>query len=249
MPHGTPDWGLVGPKTTVYGLDDLGELGVRLGGVVVWDRRGDQVFATDFRHGIGDVELFCDGGSCAAVLHTGGARQGAYCLKLTAGDDGLQRAFMRKTLPYLVTGRVGIEASFGFEADTDYVELYANLRDGGGRWEPLLRLDPNTGDLWVITAPASVAVPVSATADAHLDPSCCNTIKLVVDLTRVFGVYTGYYVRAIVNELEYDISAYPIDYAAGAWVPRAQLEFRHYGDDDKNPVGWMDCFIMTQNEP
>lgn len=31
MPHGTPDWGLVGPKTTTYGVDDLGEHAVRMG--------------------------------------------------------------------------------------------------------------------------------------------------------------------------------------------------------------------------
>ena len=49
MPHGTPDWGLVGPKTTTYGMDDEGEAAVRLGSPHFFDRRGDVLLLTDFR--------------------------------------------------------------------------------------------------------------------------------------------------------------------------------------------------------
>ncbi len=248
MPHGTPDWGLVGPKSTVYGLDDLGELGVRLGSPVVWDRRGDVVFATDFRNGAGDVYLDWVGAAGGSVLHAGNTRQGAYCLKLTAGSDLTLWAAVTKNLPFLVSGRLGMEVSFSYDTDTDYVYFDALLESGAGRWEPALRFYPNTGVLEVRTAPLGGFVQVTATAAVNPGGFCCNTVKMVFDTTRVFGVYTGYYVRAIVNDIEYPLDIHPIFFTAGAWVPLSSFEFYHYGTALKNPVVYLDCFIITQNE-
>lgn len=249
MPHGTPDWGLVGPKSTVYGLDDLGEHAVRMGSPSTWDRRGDVTFATDFRHGIGDMVIWCLGAGCVATLHAGAARQGAYCVKLTAGRDDIRSAGIRKRLPYLVASNLGVECSFGFHPDTDYVQLEGYLQDANGLWEPTLRLYPNTGVLQVRTAPAGAYVQVSATANVHLDVDCINTIKMVFNRHRVLGVYTGYYVRAIVNSVAYPIDTHPIFFTPGVLEYRAMFEFRHYGTFGNNPEGFADNFIVTQNEP
>ncbi|GAI90305.1 unnamed protein product, partial [marine sediment metagenome] len=107
MPHGTPDWGLVGPKDTVYGLDDLGEHAVRLGTPHLWDRRGDVIWMSDFREGLGDVGTFVGpGAGGSVVLHTEYARQGAYCVQLTTDKDD-EIAFLHKYLPFPVYSSEG----------------------------------------------------------------------------------------------------------------------------------------------
>jgi len=55
MAHGTPDWGVTASKKTIYSLHDMGELAVRLGSIVSFDRRGDVIFSDSFQNGLGKV--------------------------------------------------------------------------------------------------------------------------------------------------------------------------------------------------
>ncbi len=242
MPHGTPDWGHTGPKDTVFGLDDLGEHAVRLGSPVVWDRRGDVIFQTDFRDGLGDVRFFGSGAGQANGLWTGQARKGAFCVWLTAGStlDGYRG--LLKPIPFPTLGYCGVEASWSFTANTSYIELIWDIRMAADSPQPTLRVDPNTG---LLECRMTVAAwhTISTTAFPYQATRCVNTMKMVFDLAN------RVYVRAILNEVEYPVPNVPIYVGPVAGVPFASVEFRHYGDGGTNPTGLVDCFIITQNEP
>ena len=53
MGHGYPDYGTQGPVSTVHSIQDLGELAVRLGSIVTFDRRGNVLWLDGFDSGIG----------------------------------------------------------------------------------------------------------------------------------------------------------------------------------------------------
>lgn len=242
MPHGTPDWGLVGPKATTYGLDDLGEHAVRLGTPHLWDRRGDVVWMSDFREGLGDVLAFVGvGAGGSVVLHTEYARQGAYCVKLTT-DDVDEFAQLTKHFPFPVLSLLGLEATFGCEPSTAYMELYAFVRDAADTWRPTLRWDPNAGTIQLQTGVA-VFHTLAPAQRAFVTPSCCNTVKVVFDIT------TGFYVRVIANEQVYSAAGVPIYRTAGAVPSHFLTRVEHHADDGKNAIAYVDNWIITQNEP
>ncbi len=242
MPHGTPDWGLVGPKETIYGLDDLGEHAVRLGSPHLFDRRGDILLAADFAEGFGDVTPHNSGALSAATLHAGYARLGAFCAKLTAGSSVSWNAGLLKIIPYPVFSRLGMEISFGCGMNTDYIELHGTLRDAAGTWHPTVRWDPSA-DTIICQTGAVAWHTMTTTQQAYLTPECCNTLKMVFDLAL------GRYVRVIANEQWYDLGAQPIYRSALGGRPHFEADALHVGDNLVNAVAYADCFIVTQNEP
>ena len=52
MTHGVQDFGASSGQNSTYGLTDLGELAVRLGSPVSFDRRGDVVMMETFEDGL-----------------------------------------------------------------------------------------------------------------------------------------------------------------------------------------------------
>ncbi len=242
MPHGTPDWGLVGPKSTTYGLDDLGEHAVRLGTPHLWDRRGDVIWMSDFRDGLGDVLTYIGVGvGGAVVLHAGYARQGAYCVKLTT-DDADEEAGLIKYIPYPSLSLIGMEVTFGCEEDTAYMELFAWLRGVVDTWQPTLRWDPNAGTIQLRTG-ALTWHTFAPLQRAYVAPSCSNTIKVV------FDIVTGLYVRVIANEQVYSAAGLPV-YRTGPGAPPVfAVQVEHHADPGENAVAYVDCWIATQNEP
>ncbi|MBA7474244.1 hypothetical protein ES707_09592 [subsurface metagenome] len=193
MPHGTPDWGLVGPKSTVYGLDDLGEHAVRLGSPHLWDRLGDLLWQTTFAHGLGDVTLMVAIAGSSVHLHTGYARQGAFCAQLTEPDIALANAYIQKHLPLPVTSRVGIECSFSFDDDLLYFGVGFTGNNGALTFEAYARYDHQNGRL---EYEDNLGVYQLITDDFYLREFFDDThvMKLVVDF------FSEEYVRVIVDD-------------------------------------------------
>lgn len=242
MPHGTPDWGLVGPKETTFGLDDLGEHAVRLGSPHIWDRRGDVLMGTKFAEGLGDTVPHSSGLLAATTLHTGYARLGAYCLKLTAGSTVSWNAGVHRIVPYPVFSRLGIEITFGCGLNTAYMELHGTLRDATGTWHPTVRWDPSLGT--IICQTGAVAWHTMTTTQlANLTPVCNNSFKMVFDLDL------GRYVRVIANDQWYDLGLQPIYRSPLGGAPHFEADILQVGDNGVNAVAYVDCFIVTQNEP
>lgn len=242
MPHGTPDWGLVGPKTTVYGLDDLGEQAVRLGSPHLWDRRGDTVFSTDFRDGMSPFIPTAGGVGGNIVLSTGHTRQGAYSLKLTPRSDDPFYAHVDLQLAIPRTRSLGLEFSFSLDEDTDAWSGALALFDGARYHRAAVRYDHVNRVLEhysLLTAYTPFATGVWGPEHAY--PS--NTIKLVANFD------TGFYVRVLMNDGLWNLPAVPIDSMGLPGAANLRVRIYHYAVAGKNPVGYLDNVIVTQNEP
>jgi len=242
MPHGTPDWGLVGPKETIYGLDDLGEHAVRGGSPHLWDRRGDVIFQTIFAEGL---EGCVAGGLLAgdaANLFTGPARQGAFCVELVELGEVGHGAIVYKYLPVPVQSWIGIEATFMPDMVTESAEIWLIGSDGVTTWEAAVRFDPQTGNVAYWTG-AGAWVNFGSIPTFLMITYPPYTMKFVMDyLTHV-------YVRAILDNVEWDIAHVPVVNAGVVTnvYLRGMVEVHAVADETTHM--YVDSLIITQNEP
>lgn len=242
MPHGTPDWGLVGPKTTVHGLDDLGDLAVRLGSPHLWDRRGDTVFSSDFRDGMCPFAGTPGGLGAGICLSTGHSRQGAYCLKLTAGRTDPFYAYVTLQLAIPPTRVLGVEFSFSLHEDTDAWSGALALFDGARYHRAAVRYDHVNRLLQHYSLIAGYTTFATGVwGPEHVYPS--NTIKLVANFD------TGFYVRVLMNDGTWNLPAVPIDSMPLPGAANLRVRIYHYATAGNNPIGYLDNVIVTQNEP
>ncbi len=244
MPHGTPDWGLVGPKSTIYGLDDLGEHAVRLGSPHLFDRRGDVIWMTDFRNGMGSVQSIGPPGFGAVSLWAGYTRQGAFCVRLMpliAAVVGLQ-----KVLPYPVYSRMGLEFSFSVDVRSDYIvgQLYAD--DTVNEMQAQVRYNEGNDRLeYADAATPTVWQPIADNLDVTYGEYCPHTLKMVVDLAAT----PPEYVRVIFNDVTYSLSGIPLRLGATTGVVYARARVTHWADGMGDADISVDNVIVTQNEP
>lgn len=242
MPHGTPDWGLVGPKRTVYGLDDLGEHAARTGSPNLFDRGGDVVSLTDFSEGIGEWRAELSGLLAAYSLETEHSRTGPYCIGLTAGSTGNQYAHLIKYLALPSPSALGLEWTFTVDADTWYWAGSLQWYDGTNTWLAIVYYDRTLGTLryysdmgWIVNF-ATVGQLRQLTLASH-------TIKMVVDMVE------HEYVRVILNETVYPLPGIAV-WTLGSGVLSSLVAIvEHHGPGACNPLAYVDSVIMTQNEP
>ncbi len=242
MPHGTPDWGLVGPISTLYGLDDLAEQAVRLGAVSSWDRIGHVVFSDNFREGRGawhSVVSSADGIICP---FTGDAVSPPFCLKMVNGSGGAFYARIAHYLGYRYRGQVGLELSVAYGIDIEYVKFGIASSLATGRQFFYIRFDPGTGDLaWGTDAVGWTPFANVGVLGGNIEE--WRTFKLVVNFV------TGFFVRVVFLGIAYDMSAIAC-VAAGAIARRYWWVYIENDSTDSTQYEMrVDDVIVTIDQP
>lgn len=115
MPHGQPDFGMYQLAETIYRLSDMGELAVRLGSIVSYDRRGDVIFMDDFE---GGGQKWFDP-TAYIVVSTDYAFSGSFSCKLTPPlGTGLPRQIATLLFPSVLS-KMGFEATLMLHSDVN----------------------------------------------------------------------------------------------------------------------------------
>ena len=242
MAHGLPDWGLVGPKATVYGLDDLAEHAGRVGSPNVFDRRGDLVWQCDFRDGL---ESFSDDSGIAGGytgLSTAHTRCGAYSMFFNTGPAHAAGAEAERNLPFPVHSRLGLEASFSISGDHLYYQADMYAQSWTHTYHATMRVDP-VNFLLQYRDQGGVFQPLRTGIDLNMFTECPNTLKFVIDWS------TGEYVRAILNHEETSMAGLFFQTIAAGARPILRIEFMYMNQDDYEIRSYVDSVIVTQNEP
>lgn len=242
MAHGTPDWGLLGPKTVTYGLDDMGELAARLDSPVIWDRRGDVILLDSFEAGLGLCHITTVNPGDYYRRTTEASRHGGLALLLHA--DGLDTSYARVEWFVGLPGnlQVGFELSFG--ARYGYEALYWQLIwfDGTNFSTAEIRYIRATRDLEYLDAAGNYQT-LHAALDLYVLLMPAHVFKLVVDFD------TGHYVRLIMGHHTFDMSAYALRVAASPLYPVLLARFWIDGEVGEGGEAIVDRVILTQNEP
>lgn len=221
---------------------DVGELAARLGCPSTHNREGNVVFIESFEHGLQGWSATGYGTGGEIIISAEKYRSSGYSAKLIAGSDGDKKAVIFRKFPYPTLGLYGLELSFLIEAHTDYVRWRLTHHDGTSEYQFTCEYDVDNRDLNIMDENGDY---VTIDSDLYLNYGSApfHTVKIVADLT------TNEYVRAIVNDNEYDLSAYPgYPWAAddGAHV-RTNIWIE--GEAGHNGFSYVDDVILTQNEP
>jgi len=217
------------------------DLSVRLGSPVTWDWRGNVLYMHDFSTGYGPVQKTAHGTGAAVDLGPERAGFGGYGLTMTSGSAEWDYAQCRLYVGSNPSKRIGIAARFAIDDNTGYVQVHVEHQVGAG--SPY-------GSLWVDVANSQLQIYLAAGGWTNVGAVVVNTygytycwLKLVIDQD------TGYYERALYNETEIDLSAYPCPTLSSSYVGSIMASFVNYGRTAQNDVVYLDQVVLTVNEP
>lgn len=237
-----PDGGFSSGSGVFPALGDLAELAVRLNSVNVYDRRGNVSWQDSFESGLTPYRIIEDGTGAEVITSAAYSLHGSYSCKLTAGSDDILHASVDHYEPYLPPGKIGAQFAFSVATNIDRLELWCRIYTGTELYDMAARFDDNNDKLLVLVEPSTW----TEVADLWYPPPRANTfnrLKVVADVS------TGYYVRILLNGIEYDISDHLVDVAASGGQPSTMIWIRLYSRSGQNDVAYVDGIILTQNEP
>ncbi|MBA7607939.1 hypothetical protein ES703_15109 [subsurface metagenome] len=241
--RGQPDYAGTQQKAVGVTLSDMADLAVRLGSIVEYDRRGDIVILDDFEDTI--IKWTIGVGALAYVRHDStSVKSGSQALELHLGNVPGGNTNIRKDFHVLGILKVGAEISFSVPQDTYQFEVYITYYDGDDQHFGRVTVDFNARELTLwdnILGETLIAGGLDFTSSNHF----YHIIKYVVDFS------TLRYSRLLLNNIEYDVSAYTLTSVAAPLVlptMRTELRILDNGAGDEASI-WLDDFIFTQNEP
>lgn len=239
--HGKPDWGLQ-LKKTVYTFDDLSELAVRLGSEVFFDRRGDVFLIDSFENGLGKWELGGGGDGNKQLITAERARSGGYSVKLIGGSTDSWLARMYNYFPYPVLSKWGAEVHFSIGPGID--KVYFIIRQETGTHAKLASIlyDRENEKLQYQVGEDDYQ-DIKTSFLLYENTYLFHVFKLVADLENFK------YQRLIVNDVEYDLSAYDMYSFGNVVTKHLEVQILLYSRDLNNDYIYVDNIIITQNEP
>ncbi|MBU2060164.1 MAG: hypothetical protein KKB38_20835 [Gammaproteobacteria bacterium] len=242
MSRGSPDFSGHTVKTTGAALEDMADLAVRLGSIVEYDRRGDVVIADDFEAPVLKWNVNADGAG-TAILDSTSVKLGSQAVKLTAvvGEDNETAIY--KDLYTLTSRRMGVEVSFSnFPRDAELF-IYIYHYDGTYKYQAEARFNHVDERLRVRDSDGTLPV-IAEDLIFPIANFCFIPFKLVVDFS------TEQYVRILLGNTEYDVSAYGSYKEVDATSVRDTIQVRLRNRSDSVAANvWLDSLILTQNEP
>jgi len=243
MPHGGPDWGTAGPLATIYTLEDMAELAVRLGSPVIFHRTGNVIFIEDFEGSLSKCR--CDTSAGGSVsISSKYSRSGGFSCKMVTGPVIDDYAWVQVPLAYPALSKMGFEVCWNRsdEGALREISFRFDLYDGTLRWWPEVRWVRAT-NTWECRISGVGWTSLSPTVNYFVDNLPFNHVKLVVDFV------SKEYIKLIANDITYDLSGISI-YSLGPPVPARLIpSILTYTRVAAEAVNYIDNIIITQNEP
>lgn len=243
MPKGQPDYGLYAKTSTITGVSDLGELAARIGSIDTFDRGGNVIWLDDFEEGIEKWRIVTNTGDRGSFLWSPEkARNGGFSMKLSCGDvtDDILRVDHSLSMP--VISRIGLEFSMQVESIEGIFAFTSYLYDGETQHRVGIRYARDT-EIWQYYDITDVWRDLTPTLFLGESATGFHTIKLVVDFA------TGYYVKLMVGNAIFDLSAYQYYKQALPFSSVLNLNFELIAIADEASTVFVDDVIVTQNEP
>lgn len=230
------------PGSGRFPIGDLGEHAARLNSMVTYDRRGELVWMDSFSHGLSTWIQSSSGLGAAISLNTSYAFRWPYTAHLIAGTTLTKYAKLEKYFGSQIISVGGLEVCFGLDENFDYVEFRFSIEKGENAPTATIRIYLVANQ---ITAIISEGVEINiGTYPFSLvtTPPYYNLLKLVADFDN------STYVRLLINDQQFDLSAYSLyDPGAGGLPISVQLNLK--GTASVNASMYLAHVILTANEP
>lgn len=243
MAHGHKDWGEGAPASTIYSIQDIGELAARLGSIVTFDRRGNVMWLDDFESGIEKWEVSNYGAGYAVTWSAEKARNGAFSCKLATGAGDQYNVAIKRGLPYPVLSSIGFEASVLLDQYWEYFQWPMDIETGSQIYTPVIKYD-DTDNKFYYKDENGDYQETGIVADLACSEPVFHTVKLVVDAAN------AEYKRLIVDNQSVDLSGRNMKVASSSEPPYLYIALRVVTSSAlASAIAYVDDVIVTQNEP
>lgn len=229
-------------RGAVWSLTDLGELAVRLGSPVWYDRRGDVIFIETFEHGVGMWDPSLSGAGATAALKVGEALSGGYSCRLRPGTTADWRAGIQRGFPFYGLRVMGYQVAFQNNLDISEFLLTVDQFDGRQNIYAACRYVVADNSLQYYSAEEEWVVAVSNLA-LSVGVGEFHVLKVVTDL------YTEEYVRLMCDDYEVDLSGVGCRVTEASEAPLLQVSIYVTGLEGEAEDILVDDVVITQNEP
>ncbi len=242
MPRGHEDWFIT---KTAFGkaLSDVGELGARLGIPYSFTRSGKVIYSDGFEASAAPWEYAESEGGGVGERDSTYSFRGAYSYKLQAPAGVEAYAVIQKPIPYVRSGKAGIDALLWTSTNCEsvYIELY--FRTGGYVSRYRIRVRTELGDININTPGPSWTEVLSGLGDLTGGNRFFYYFKLVIDPENEKYNYL------LMNNNRVDLSSYsPYKFVqAGPEYILVILRSVSY-DGTPGPV-YIDDVTLTIDEP
>lgn len=242
MVHGAPDNYQVEPRSTVYILNDMAELAVRLKAISSIDRFGDILELDDFSNGLGKINIDTSGTGASVDINTDAWLNKGFSVLLTGGSSSLKYGRVGLTTYFNDISKLGLETHFRPESNVDYNILQFLSYDGNNRYTFSIKFDWTNNKLYYLDK-NNHYTELDDLSGYGVGYQIFYKTKLVGDIS------TGYYTRLRFNENTYDLSSYPALSVVNSTAPKIISYFYCFSTAGNNGTTYLDCIILTQNEP
>lgn len=237
---------LTDPEDVFDNQNSMGaaELAARLGSINTFERRGNVMYMDNFEDSTlkwtKDVSI-----SGSAVKSNAYTYFGNYSMKLQTGVSSGGWADLTHNFILPTSSKFGIELAFSFDS-VDKITMTLGCFDGVNMHIGGLAYSARLNKLYygynILGAEGWTEFQNSV--DFVEDYGSFMLAKIVIDLN------IDKFVRAIVNNVEYNLSAYNLITGSNAVAPRLMVDIGiNNGSITGNVISYFDNFILTQNEP
>jgi len=243
MAHTLPDYTTKYKMAKIFANIDEAELAARLGSLTTFDRRGNVVFYEDFEGTTLKWTKIDDGAGGSLDIVDTMSLTDDQSLKVTVGSGANKKTGILRRFQQIQLKQIGFEASFTWNANLDNFAMWCYIYTGALYFYPFLDLDVAEGNLQISKAGGGFTVLDSAFS-LRDDTQLFHTVKMVIDLD------TGYWMRVMVDDTEYNASAVKL-FDAADLVTKAHIRWalQYNTTNAAVQVVHLDRLIMTQNEP
>lgn len=223
-------------------LADLGELAVRLGSPVTYDRRGEVVWMDDFRYGLAPWRTGVIGTGAEVSIVANETDGSPYAMKLIGGSTEGNIVAIYKDYTKETLSRVGLEFSFIALTAFDLIYLDIIAKDGVTTQWGRVRLTYSTGT-WAYIDSDSVYQDIASPGFLIEDVNAYHRVKLVIDLVE------NEYVHLLYDDNSYSLAGYSLVSWAEVLAPRYLMNLAMTSREGYNDIVQVGRCIITGNEP
>ena len=241
MVHTLPDYTTKYKMAKVFGNIDSGELAARLGSINTYDRRGKTIWMDGFEHAILTWNDDGIGAGGSAILSTAAARNGDTSCKIVTGAVAGNEWYIQKRGNYPALSQIGCETSLCIISNDGLYEIHLNIRSTGGLYRGAVQYK-KSDNTWYVMDAGGVFRAVSAEGEVSDDTYHFTTAKLVIDYD------TKKYVRLMVADNTWDISAYTMRYQPLGGIPFIGVQLLCEAETNNAVTVYVDDVIVTQDE-
>jgi hypothetical protein len=230
------------PGSARFPLADMGELAVRLGSPVTFDRRGEVIWLDVGDKGLAPYAVGGGGTGNMVKVKSIYTLHGHYTLQLTAGSDGIWNSNIGKMMSNISMRRAGLEAAYCLLTPCQYFTIHLLRYTGAQLQQGSLRANYTLQELQYFGDDGNyhTIAPIDLGADPY---GLYHHSKLTVDYDA------GYYKWALFDEAEYDLSAYPLYEFPDLAVAHYWIAVTLVGRNTFNDTALIGHVILTGNEP